>query len=39
MKMLKWMREGDRGDKTQDAITEFVALVDELVGRRKQEDG
>ena len=39
MKMLKWMREGDRGDKTQDAITEFVALVDELVGRGKQEDG
>jgi len=38
MKMLKELREGGKGEKEQDAMAEFVRLVETTFGRGEKEE-
>jgi hypothetical protein len=37
MKMMKELRDGKKGDRAQDAMAEFVRLVEETFGHQEKE--
>ena len=38
MKMMKDLRDGKKGDKAQDAMAEFVRLVEETFGHQEEDE-